>query len=119
MGKVVIFIFGIILLSVVACEGKKNYVPKPSTYLELNLPERSYDFFSDSCGYSFNKPSYFNVKNVNGQPCNRDVDLSSLNGTLHLSRIRSEEHTSELQSRPHLVCRLLLEKKKNKKIISI
>src|SRR6266498_5738809 len=27
-------------------------------------------------------------------------------------RPRSEEHTSELQSRPHLVCRLLLEKKK-------
>src|SRR5439155_3571081 len=27
---------------------------------------------------------------------------------------RSEEHTSELQSRGHLVCRLLLEKKKNK-----
>src|SRR3989442_10919885 len=26
---------------------------------------------------------------------------------------RSEEHTSELQSRPHLVCRLLLEKKKH------
>src|SRR5690554_7325174 len=29
--------------------------------------------------------------------------------------IRSEEHTSELQSRPHLVCRLLLEKKKKQK----
>src|SRR5690554_6968174 len=29
--------------------------------------------------------------------------------------IRSEEHTSELQSRPHLVCRLLLEKKKTKR----
>src|SRR5436305_6153664 len=29
--------------------------------------------------------------------------------------LRSEEHTSELQSRPHLVCRLLLEKKKKKK----
>src|SRR5690554_6985021 len=29
--------------------------------------------------------------------------------------VRSEEHTSELQSRPHLVCRLLLEKKKKKK----
>src|SRR5687768_17825097 len=27
--------------------------------------------------------------------------------------LRSEEHTSELQSRLHLVCRLLLEKKKN------
>src|SRR5437870_12580073 len=30
---------------------------------------------------------------------------------------RSEEHTSELQSRGHLVCRLLLEKKKNKYIM--
>src|SRR5215813_15675360 len=29
---------------------------------------------------------------------------------------RSEEHTSELQSRPHLVCRLLLEKKKKNTI---
>src|SRR3989442_11444918 len=29
----------------------------------------------------------------------------------HGIRPRSEEHTSELQSRPHLVCRLLLEKK--------
>src|SRR5205809_6564244 len=32
-----------------------------------------------------------------------------------LSSSRSEEHTSELQSRLHLVCRLLLEKKKKKK----
>src|SRR3712207_8561510 len=31
---------------------------------------------------------------------------------------RSEEHTSELQSRQYLVCRLLLEKKKKKKISS-
>src|SRR2546429_3750057 len=32
---------------------------------------------------------------------------------------RSEEHTSELQSRLHLVCRLLLEKKKKQTILSI
>src|SRR5215813_13086364 len=31
---------------------------------------------------------------------------------------RSEEHTSELQSRPHLVCRLLLEKKKHTREIN-
>src|SRR5690554_7082690 len=41
-----------------------------------------------------------------------------LNGKLGLKTLililRSEEHTSELQSRPHLVCRLLLEKKKKK-----
>src|SRR5436305_8947308 len=33
-------------------------------------------------------------------------------GCLSCHTTRSEEHTSELQSRPHLVCRLLLEKKK-------
>src|SRR2546429_1138721 len=32
------------------------------------------------------------------------------------SKIRSEEHTSELQSRLHLVCRLLLEKKKTNEL---
>src|SRR5690625_7068392 len=31
-----------------------------------------------------------------------------------IAQFRSEEHTSELQSRGHLVCRLLLEKKKKK-----
>src|SRR5947209_17526322 len=39
-----------------------------------------------------------------------DVDRSR---SLLLHNLRSEEHTSELQSRQYLVCRLLLEKKKN------
>src|SRR3989449_5497977 len=47
--------------------------------------------------------------------------LSDLTVTWHMvghlqSNKRSEEHTSELQSRLHLVCRLLLEKKKKNKI---
>src|SRR5438445_1935696 len=37
---------------------------------------------------------------------------SSCNAPSALPRVRSEEHTSELQSRQYLVCRLLLEKKK-------
>src|SRR5690554_5548665 len=39
-------------------------------------------------------------------------ELEGLAKTLfpHAFQLRSEEHTSELQSRPHLVCRLLLEK---------
>src|SRR3712207_7272963 len=37
----------------------------------------------------------------------------SSRGTPTTNRARSEEHTSELQSRQYLVCRLLLEKKKN------
>src|SRR5437660_5511846 len=45
---------------------------------------------------------------------NRDGWRFCLTGdTLSPTLNRSEEHTSELQSRGHLVCRLLLEKKKN------
>src|SRR5690348_18365075 len=40
---------------------------------------------------------------------------SSYDRRLHRREVRSEEHTSELQSPVHLVCRLLLEKKKKKK----
>src|SRR3712207_6895182 len=40
--------------------------------------------------------------------------LVQLPPRLAFERTRSEEHTSELQSRQYLVCRLLLEKKKNK-----
>src|SRR3989442_8972983 len=42
--------------------------------------------------------------------CGDEPHAQQLIATLTL---RSEEHTSELQSRPHLVCRLLLEKKKS------
>src|SRR5947209_13180483 len=42
-------------------------------------------------------------------------DKRVLSDTLFIKDGRSEEHTSELQSRQYLVCRLLLEKKKKKK----
>src|SRR5690625_3321890 len=40
------------------------------------------------------------------------VILNAIMGVFQENKARSEEHTSELQSRGHLVCRLLLEKKK-------
>src|SRR2546429_7387637 len=43
----------------------------------------------------------------------RPAAISRISGRLLIAQ-RSEEHTSELQSRLHLVCRLLLEKKKKK-----
>src|SRR5258708_9433651 len=42
----------------------------------------------------------------------RLLDRCDRYGSFHVRRERSEEHTSELQSPDHLVCRLLLEKKK-------
>src|SRR2546422_3032629 len=44
---------------------------------------------------------------------NRDWDELPTDSLSDTTQQRSEEHTSELQSRLHLVCRLLLEKKKN------
>src|SRR5688572_31237760 len=43
------------------------------------------------------------------------ASLISIRGHFRHELRRSEEHTSELQSQSNLVCRLLLEKKKNKK----
>src|SRR3712207_7943460 len=49
-----------------------------------------------------------------------DVDVVSFTGSGEVGKLflrysgRSEEHTSELQSRQYLVCRLLLEKKKSR-----
>src|SRR5438093_5820149 len=43
-----------------------------------------------------------------------DGDTYQTNGCIIVGLIRSEEHTSELQSLTNLVCRLLLEKKKKK-----
>src|SRR5437899_7693108 len=48
--------------------------------------------------------NYFRAQNMFGMPRKGEIDYSV--------DIRSEEHTSELQSLRHLVCRLLLEKKK-------
>jgi len=50
---------------------------------------------------------------VDGKIATRTGD-SKLSSNQDLHRLRSEEHTSELQSPDHLVCRLLLEKKHTK-----
>src|SRR3989442_9489422 len=44
--------------------------------------------------------------------CHTHLSRSGSRKDMSFETLRSEEHTSELQSRPHLVCRLLLEKKK-------
>src|SRR5439155_20907298 len=49
----------------------------------------------------------------------RSCRYGSRNHATRICNFRSEEHTSELQSRGHLVCRLLLEKKKNTPMIII
>src|SRR5436309_6545055 len=50
-----------------------------------------------------------------GSPLRVVVDTNVVAAVILLEDQRSEEHTSELQSRENLVCRLLLEKKKKKR----
>src|SRR2546430_11910011 len=64
------------------------------------------------------------IEHVGARPVLVDVEPDTLNIdprkveaaiTAHTRAIRSEEHTSELQSQSNLVCRLLLEKKTRRK----
>src|SRR5207247_10743892 len=52
------------------------------------------------------------LEHLNEVPSERSLDGLAYVHRLELRKSRSEEHTSELQSRVDLVCRLLLEKKK-------
>src|SRR3712207_8251178 len=59
-------------------------------------------------------PSPSDPTNAGGAPLRREAQLLA-----QRTEQRSEEHTSELQSRQYLVCRLLLEKKKLTLIVSV
>src|SRR2546422_3053520 len=59
------------------------------------------------------------IRGPNTEPRSKSFLIARAVSVLDAPRSRSEEHTSELQSRLHLVCRLLLEKKKKKGLTSI
>src|SRR2546422_4515450 len=64
----------------------------------------------------WSRPETRGVSPHPGPPCRAGIPVASprARGQPRHGGTRSEEHTSELQSRLHLVCRLLLEKKKKK-----
>src|SRR2546422_5641173 len=79
-------------------------------------------FFNDTATteiYTLSLHDALPISDLARRPPNEEIDylLSPTDGllvcdTVGSGEVRSEEHTSELQSRLHLVCRLLLEKKK-------
>src|SRR5690625_6603741 len=77
--------------------------------LRFLTPDRLYG----QCGTTVPGPSPTPAWTVAHRPCESVLPRSHTGaGPTTDRRWRSEEHTSELQSRGHLVCRLLLEKKK-------
>src|SRR3712207_2484606 len=72
--------------------------------------------FTLDTGFLFEETVRFREEAMKRYPLALEVIAPGL--TVEEQVERSEEHTSELQSRQYLVCRLLLEKKKNHKIYS-
>src|SRR3712207_8366988 len=96
--------------------------PPRSTLFPYTTLFRSYPAFTASASFSTDLPIPFFIPwlihgayaMIRDGPSCFSASIIALR-TWFLSA-RSEEHTSELQSRQYLVCRLLLEKKKNKYI---
>ncbi len=85
-----------ILFLLLACEEEVK-IPKPPTYLRLELPDHNYQKYDDDCPYSFSIPKHYTIKPVikNGNAtCHKDIDLGPLNGSLHLSYINMDEPLS-------------------------
>src|SRR5205814_5692342 len=79
-------------------------------------PQRALSELSRACGWRGAQPFFLPPARRRLQPAWRCPPFrgSSLRSRARAGDFRSEEHTSELQSLRHLVCRLLLEKKNNK-----
>src|SRR5438552_9071654 len=98
-----------------------NMTPRPFFFLTIRRPPRStlfpYTtlFRSGSGSNRGNSTTQQNACAVVGRGASRRItSCRTLSSTGEVTRSRSEEHTSELQSPDHLVCRLLLEKKKER-----
>ncbi len=74
-----------------ACEGNELLIPKPPTYLRLDLPDHAYTTFSDRCPYTFQLSQLYSAKEVSKDNCHKDIDLGRLNGTIQFSYIDMKE----------------------------
>src|SRR5437899_5860345 len=89
-------------------------------FFNVSAPPEIYTLsLHDALPISFNVTSTRGLVPVRGSPFPTDSGAGPEGfydgGKFLYVALRSEEHTSELQSLRHVVCRLLLEKKKNKK----
>src|SRR5437870_11086603 len=87
-----------------------------SVCISVNILSSSFFFFNDPATTDIYTLSLHDALPISPAELNAMLQLPAATLALQLwvpsVTVRSEEHTSELQSRGHLVCRLLLEKKK-------
>ncbi|MES2589228.1 MAG: hypothetical protein V4622_09615 [Bacteroidota bacterium] len=88
---ILLFFIGILTFS---C-GEEIAIPKPPTYLRLDLPKHEYVKFKEkNCSYQFEISKMFKIREVTnelGLTCHKDIDLGALNGIIHFSFIPMEK----------------------------
>lgn len=87
----------LLLIILSSCGSSELNIPKPPTYLRMDLPEHSYELYKSTCGYQFESASIFKVKDVYdsiGLTCHKDIDLGPLNAVIHFSYIEMIEPLS-------------------------
>jgi len=75
-----------VMIAVASCT-EPSYTPKPPTYLRLELPEPSYEKYTDSCSYTFEISNLYQVENAPDQTdgtCHKRINLGPLNGTAYI-----------------------------------
>ena len=80
-----------------SCGDNEMYIPKPPTYLKLELPNHIYEKYSNDCPYEFDVSKMFTVKDVlNGgeKSCHKEIELGELNGIINFSYIDMVEPLS-------------------------
>jgi gliding motility-associated lipoprotein GldD len=91
-------IYSLVFFAISACGDSEILIPKPPTYLRLDLPEHTYKKYQSNCGYSFESASVFKIKEVvdslGNVMCHRDIELGPLNGVIHFSFIDMKEPLS-------------------------
>src|SRR2546429_6720693 len=100
-----------------------RFIDLPGLWQHFSIPisELSEDIFEDGLGFDGSSIRGFQTIDESDMlllpdPSSATMDPFTAVPTLVLvCNVKSEEHTSELQSRLHLVCRLLLGKKNNKR----
>ena len=88
----------IIFFAINSCSDDTVFIPKPPTYLRLNLPKHSFKLFTDNCPYTFEISKLYSVNKVieqNKETCHKEIKLGPLNGVIHFSYIDMVEPLSK------------------------
>lgn len=84
-----------------ACGAEADFTPKPRGFFRIELPEKHYVTYNESCPFSFDYPDYARVipdSTKNAEPCWLNIDMPQFKGRIHLSykAFKTEDIYAEL-----------------------